>query len=109
MNQCYNCPPSLDFPANPCHTIGMKPNNPYVNTMTTQATHTKLPINSNASYGVQTYRDLLVMIQAMSEDQLDSTPTVYDGDTDEYYPMTTLLTASDSHQVLDEDHPYFTF
>ena len=49
------------------------------------------------------------MIQAMSEDQLDCTPTVYDGDADEYYPMTTLLTASDSHQVLDEDHPYLTF
>lgn len=23
MNQCYNCPPSLDFPANPCHTNSM--------------------------------------------------------------------------------------
>ena len=49
------------------------------------------------------------MLQAMSEEQLDSTPTVYDPDSDEYYPMTTLLTASDSHQVLDEDHPYLTF
>lgn len=68
-----------------------------------------LPINSNAPYGVQTYRDLLMMIQAMSEDQLNCTPTVYDSDSDEYYPMTTLLTASDSHQVLDEDHPYLTF
>jgi hypothetical protein len=36
-----------------------------------------LPINSNAPYGVQTYRDLLVMIQAMSEDQLDCTPTYH--------------------------------
>jgi len=50
-----------------------------------------------------------MMLQAMSEDQLDSTPTVYDSDSDEYYPMTTLLTASDTHQVLDEDHPYLTF
>lgn len=33
MNQCYNCPQTLDFPANPCHTIGMKTNNPYVNTL----------------------------------------------------------------------------
>lgn len=77
--------------------------------MATQTPRTVLPITSNAPYGVQTYRDLLVMIQSMSEDQLDSTPTVYDGDTDEYYPMTTLFTASDSHQVLDEDHPYLTF
>ena len=23
MNQCYKCPPSLDFPSNPCHTISM--------------------------------------------------------------------------------------
>ena len=23
VNQCYNCPPSLDFPANPCHTNSM--------------------------------------------------------------------------------------
>ena len=68
-----------------------------------------LPINSNAPYGVQTYRDLLIMIQAMSEDQLDSTPTVYDSDSDEYYPATTILTASDTHQVLDENHPYLTF
>ena len=33
MNQCYNCPPSLDFPANPCHTNSMKTNNPYVNNL----------------------------------------------------------------------------
>ena len=23
MNQCYKCPPSLDFHANPCHTNSM--------------------------------------------------------------------------------------
>ena len=23
MNQCYNCPQTLDFPANPCHTNSM--------------------------------------------------------------------------------------
>lgn len=27
MNQCYKCPPSLDFHANPCHTNSMKTNN----------------------------------------------------------------------------------
>jgi hypothetical protein len=63
-------------------------------------------ITTNAPYGCQTYKDLLVMLQSMTPEQLDSTPTVYDSDSDEYYPMTTLLTASDTHQVLDEDHPY---
>jgi len=67
-----------------------------------------LPINSNAPYGVQTYRDLLIMLEAMSEDQLDCTPTLYDSDNDEYIPVTTLLTASDTNQVLDEDDPYFS-
>ena len=33
VNQCYNCPQTLDFPANPCHTNSMKTNNPYVNTL----------------------------------------------------------------------------
>jgi len=33
INHLDNCPPSLDFSANPCHTIGMKTNNPYVNTL----------------------------------------------------------------------------
>jgi len=28
-----NCLPSLDFPANPCHTNSMKTNNPYVNNL----------------------------------------------------------------------------
>ena len=65
-------------------------------------------MNSNASYDCQTYKDLLVMLQAMSEEQLDSTPTVYDSQEDEYYPMTAFLTASGANQVLDEDHPYFT-
>ena len=23
VNQCYKCPPSLDFPTNPCHTDSM--------------------------------------------------------------------------------------
>jgi len=28
---------------------------------------------------------------------------------DEYYPITTLLTASDTNDVLDSDHPYLSF
>ncbi len=28
MNQCYKCPPLLDFHANPCHTNSMKNKQP---------------------------------------------------------------------------------
>jgi len=45
----------------------------------------------------------------MTPEQLNCTPTIYDPDSDEYYPVTTLLTASESNQVLDEDHPYLSF
>lgn len=63
----------------------------------------------NAPYGCQTYKDLLVLLASMSPEQLDCTPTIYDADNDEYYPFSTLLTASDTNSVLDEDHPYFSF
>ena len=63
----------------------------------------------NAPYGCQTYKDLLVMLQSMTTEQLDCTPTIYDPDADEYYPVTTLLTASSSNDVLDFDHPYLSF
>jgi hypothetical protein len=49
------------------------------------------------------------MLQSMTAEQLDCTPTVYDPDADEYYPITTLLTASDTNDVLDSDHPYLSF
>ena len=63
----------------------------------------------NAPYGCQTYRDLLTLLQSMTDEQLDCTPTVYIDGVDEYYPATTLLTASDSNQVLNENHPYISF
>ena len=63
----------------------------------------------NSPYGCQTYRDLLRMLQSMTNEQLDCTPTIYDPDSDEYYPATTLLTASDTNQVLNENHPYISF
>ena len=64
---------------------------------------------SNSPYGCQTYRDLLTMLQSMNDEQLDCTPTIYDPDLDEYYPVTTLLTASYINEVLDENHPYLSF
>ena len=66
-------------------------------------------LTTNAPYGCQTYKDLLILLQSMTPEQLDCTPTVYDADNDEYYPFSTFLTASDTNSVLDEDHPYFSF
>jgi len=66
-------------------------------------------LTTNAPYGCQTFKDLLTMLQSMTPEQLDFTPTVYDPDSDEYHSVTTLLTASDTNQILDEDHPYLTF
>lgn len=60
------------------------------------------------SYNVQTYSQLLLILQSMSPEQLDQTPTIYDSDNDEYYPITTLLTATDTNQVLDNNHPYLS-
>ncbi len=66
-------------------------------------------MKTNAPYGCQTFKDVLMLLQSMSAEQLDCTPTIYDSDNDEYYPITTLLTASESNQTLDKDHPYFAF
>ena len=49
------------------------------------------------------------MLLTLTPEQLDCTPTIYDADNDEYYPVTTLLTASDTNDVLDVDHPYLSF
>ena len=57
----------------------------------------------------QTYKQLLDTLLTLTPEQLDCTPTVYDPDTDEYYPVTTFLTASETNQVLDESHPYLSF
>ena len=66
-------------------------------------------MTQSAPYGCQTYKDLLNLLQSMTPEQLDCTPTVYDPDSDEYYPVTTLLTASDTNDVLNEDQPYLSF
>ena len=66
-------------------------------------------MTNNTPYGCQTYKDLLNLLLTLSPEQLDCTPTVYCPDADEYYPIKTVLTASDSNQVLNEDHPYLSF
>ena len=57
----------------------------------------------------QTYKQLLDQLLTLTDEQFNCTPTGYDPDTDEYHPITTFLTASETNQVLDEDHPYFSF
>ena len=57
----------------------------------------------------QTYKQLLDRLLTLTDEQLDCTPTVYDSETDDYYPITQFLIATDEDQVLDEDHPYFSF
>ena len=57
----------------------------------------------------QTYKQLLEKLLTLTPEQLDCTPTIYDSETDDYYPITTFLIATDEDQVLDEDHPYFSF
>ena len=66
------------------------------------------PMTNNAPYGCQTYKDLLILLQTFTSEQLDCTPTLYDSDNDEYYPVTTILTASETNDVLDENHPYLS-
>lgn len=66
-------------------------------------------MTNNAPYGCQTYNDLLTLLLTLTPEQLDCTPTIYCPDVDNYYPITTLLTASDTNEVLHEDHPYLSF
>ena len=53
----------------------------------------------------QTYNEFLSLLLSMTPDQLNCTPTIYDGNSDEYYPISTILTASDTNCALDNDHP----
>ena len=57
----------------------------------------------------QTYKQLLEQLLTLTPEQLDCTPTVYDSEIDEYLPIKQFLIATDEDQVLDEDHPYFSF
>ena len=54
------------------------------------------------------YLHMLILLQRMTPEQLKCNITIYDPDTDEYYPCKTLLTASDTNCVLDKDHPYLS-
>ena len=58
---------------------------------------------------IQTYEDLLTLLLTLTPEQLDCTPRIYCPDANEYYPITTVSTASDVNQVLNENHPYLGF
>ena len=51
-----------------------------------------------------TYKELLSALHSFNQEQLDSTVTVYDPDSDEYFAA-ELLFASEENDRLDTDHP----
>jgi len=56
-----------------------------------------------------TYRELLAQLQQFTDEQLDSTATVYDTDSDEYYGCTELVYTTEWQDVLDPNHPVIKF
>ena len=57
-----------------------------------------------------TYKDLLLQLQQLTEDQMNSDVAVYDEGTDEYYQLKVeLVFATEECQVLDVDHPIIRF
>ena len=56
-----------------------------------------------------TYRELFAQLQQLTDEQLDSTVTVYDTDSDEYYGCTELVYTTDACDVLDPNHPVISF
>ena len=57
-----------------------------------------------------TYKDLLLQLQQLNEEQLNSDVAVYDEGTDEYYQLKVeLVFATDAQNVLDKNHPVIRF
>jgi hypothetical protein len=56
-----------------------------------------------------TYRELLAQLQQLTDEQLDSTVTVYDTDSDEYYGCIELVYTEPWTDVLDPNHPVISF
>lgn len=57
-----------------------------------------------------TYKELLLQLQQLSEEQLNSDVAVYDGNEYEYYQASVqLVFATDKCRVLDVDHPIIRF
>lgn len=56
-----------------------------------------------------TYRELLAQLQQLTDEQLDSTVTVYDTVNDEYYGHTALVNTTEWEDTLDPNHPVISF
>jgi hypothetical protein len=57
-----------------------------------------------------TYKELLLQLQQLTEDQLNQDVAVFDANEYEYYQATVeLVFATDECQVLDVDHPVIRF
>ena len=57
-----------------------------------------------------TYKDLLLQLQQLSEDQLNSDVAVYHDYEGEYYQSDVeFVFATDAQDVLDVDHPIIRF
>ena len=57
-----------------------------------------------------TYKELLLQLQQLNEEQLNSDVAIWDVDNDEYYQQDVdLLFVDNTQDVLDVDHPVFSF
>lgn len=57
-----------------------------------------------------TYKELLLQLQQLTEEQLNSDVAVYDEESDEYYQLNVeFVFATEECQVLDVDHPIIRF
>ena len=56
------------------------------------------------------YKELLIQLLDLSQEQLNQDVCVYDEGTDEYYQLKVeLVFATDAQDVLDVDHPIIRF
>ena len=56
-----------------------------------------------------TWKELLAHIQKMNDEQLETDATVYDTESDEYYPVSGMGYTGKEADVLDPNHPYLSF
>ena len=54
------------------------------------------------------YRELLEVLEGMTEDELNQDATAYLNAEDEFVPVTSVLVADATQSVLDVGHVYFS-
>lgn len=57
----------------------------------------------------KTFRDLRDALNTLTDEQLDSTLTLYRENEDEFYSVAAVLECTNEDDVLDKDHPYLQF